>query len=1187
VSEPPFNSSRFRFVRQLGAGGFGVVYLVEDLKRGGQVALKTLLGARPELAHRLKHEFRSLSDIRHENLVCFYELFVEGDQVYFTMEYVAGNGFVHHLREGGRVDLPRLENALLQLSTGLSFLHQAGKLHRDVKPSNVLVTPKDRVVLLDFGLATEIDASKLEGSLEFAGTPEFMSPEQALHGPLTAASDWYSVGVMLYQALTGRLPFKGTQTELLELRRKPFSSPRELNGNVPETLSQLCMALLNYAPSGRAGASDIRAALGDAPKPVPRPQPRTGSTLFGREVEVEQLEAALERVVESGEGVTVLVDGNSGVGKTALVEHFLNRERSQPAIVLRGRCYEREQVPYQGIDSLIEDVCRLLQEFDQVHVMSVIPRHVGSLMRLFPALARVSAVAERSRHERFVSADERETRRQAFGALRELLAAIADHRTLIVHIDDLQWGDLDTAGLLRDVLRPPDAPIMLLLLAYRREDVGSPCLQVLAQEPIGAKEEVHLGPISSDAAEALLKELLQSKQGEVDVPKWAKEAGNNPFLLVEVAHFGLADGASGPVDIHGVLRSRIDRLPPEALELLQTVAVAGHPITETVAERTVAHLDSAAGARRLLLDEHLVRVSGPSGARLVETYHDRVREAVVASMTPQRVRACHRALAAALEQAGNADPEVLARHYEFAENPERALECTVAAAAQATQALAFDRAARLLKRAVEFAHGDPVQRQALLVSLAEALGNAGRCVDSAQRYREAAEGAAFDAGISLRQRAANQLLFAGQIDDARALIQEDLRAQGFPVPRTRRGIRLSLYWFSLRLALRGLKYTPRAAAEVPDETLTVLEHLRNVAMVMSFVGLPWLGAQLGTRFVLRALDVGERRLIALGISLLAAHAGAVAPASRRTRNLFEQMALEGRELRDPAVQGTFLGIRGLHSYFQGDWRKAIQHLDEAEKKLQYCQDRLWELSSARHLAIWSRFFLGDWQELRRRVFLGLADARDRGNAYGMAGICSPFGVAAWLSEDRPDEARRTLDEVRSRSVKGFPVQRYWFLMAESFVHLYVGDGQAAWEEICARWRTANVPGFNVQLFHLKGCCALAAAERSHNGLRRRLVSEASRAARSLQRIDLPHARPMANLLWAGIAAQRGSGGEASSCLEAAMAGLLAQEMPVYAAAARRRHAQLRGESEGEFLVGQDIANADAVTRMLVPGFGSP
>lgn len=1193
VAEPPddgdsgsrgFNSARFRFIKQLGAGGFGVVYLVEDLKHGGEVALKTLQGTRPELQYRLKREFRSLSDIRHRNLVSFYELFVEGERVYFTMEYVEGPTFLQHVRHGLGIDYPRLRNTISQLAAGLSYLHRAGKLHRDVKPSNVLVSKEERAVLLDFGLATEIEASKLGASIEFAGTPDYMSPEQARGESLTAASDWYAVGIMLYQALTGRLPFRGGWAERMGERLQPVP-PSELDASVPEDLSSLCMSLLAPESARRAGSEEILAMVGDGSEANPRPVSRPETLLFGREEELEQLEQELQRV-RDGQGVAVLLDGNSGVGKTSLVEHFLTRLRPSPAIVLRGRCYEREQVPYQGIDSLVDDVCRFLQGLDTVHVESVLPRHTAALVRVFPALERVPAVAERRARDRFPSVDERETRRQAFGALRDLLGCIADHRTLIVHIDDLQWGDVDTAELLRDLLRPPDAPIMLLILAYRSEDQeSSPCVRVLAQEPIGTQAHLHLGPLSSDAAEAMVRGILKSKQGTVDVAALIKEAGRNPFLLQEWAHFALQDDSPAHAPHSDMLRSRIQRLPPESLRLLQTVAVAGHPVTEEVARRASGAAGSVKEALYLLVDEHLVRLSGPADARLVETFHDRGRKAVVDSMTPQRIEACHRDLATALEETGNAEMEVLARHHLAALNFERARECTVRAATQATNALAFGRAARLLEQAIDLADDVPSERLALQAALGEALANAGRCVDSAGVYLEAAKAAGFEAGIPLRRRAANQLLFAGKIDDARALIEDDLRAQGFPVPKSRWATRLSLYWYTALVWKRGLRFEPKSAADIAPETLTFLEHLRNVAMVMSFVGLPWLGAQIGTRFVLRALELGERRLIALGTALLAAHAGAVAPYSRRTTELFEEMSQQGRHLHDPAVNGTFLGIQGLHAYFQGAWRKAVKHLDEAERALESCHDRLWELSSARHMSIWSRFYLGDWKDLQERVLLGYADARDRGNAYGMAGICSPFGVAAWLSQDQPDEARRRLEEVRSRSVKGFPVQKYWFLMAESLVHLYAGDGLAAWAQILKRWRTANVPGFNVQLFHLRGSCALAAAEQSRNGTKQELLHEAEDAARRLARIDLRHAIPMAKLLWAGIAAQRGSPGSAVTCLEAAMPGLLEQEMPVYAASARRLVARLRDEARGDFLPGQEIADPDAITRMLVPGFG--
>ncbi len=948
---------------------------------------------------------------------------------------------------------------------------------------------------------------------------------------------------------------------------------------------------------GRGGPRGRYPPGGPGPPPRPGPAARRGA-LFGRQAELGQLEDALAQL-KSGTGVTVLVDGTSGVGKTALVEHFLTTAERPDVIVLRGRCYEREQVPYQGIDSLIDDICRLLRDLDHVAAVTVLPRHLGALVRLFPVLEAVPAVAERLGQERVGYADERETRRQAFGALRVLLGRIADRHPLIVHIDDLQWGDADTAGLLRDVLRPPDAPVMLLILAYRSEDQErSPCLSVLSKEPIGAENRVHLGPLSSDAAEALVREQLPAKQNTLDVRRLVTEAGGNPFLLQEVVHFaGLqpADGSSTSLDVPTALRSRVDRLPPAALELLQMVAVAGHPVTEAVAWDAVARRVAAPTRPPPelwdpLIKEHLVRFSGPRETQLVETLHDRIREAVLASITTERARACHECLAIALEQAGGADPEVLAHHHESSGNLDKALEFTVVAATQATNTLAFDRAVRLLERAVNFVGQKHPQRLELLEKLGEALGNAGRCKDSAGNYLEAAEAAEREARIALRRRAADQYFFAGQIDQGRALIHDDLQAHGLPVRFGKWRTRVSLYWLGARIKATRLRFSPRDRGDIAPDTFAFLEHLRSVATVMSFVGLPRDGAEMGARYLLRALELGEARLVVLGISLIAAHAGAREPFSRTTDWLFEEMNGQAGALRDPAVTGTLSGIRGLRAYFRGDWRKAVEQLDSAESVLRKCEGRLWELLTSRHVGIWARFFLGEWEQLSRRVPLELEDARDRGNAYGMAGICSPFGVAAWLRQDEPDEASRMLAGVNARSLRGFPVQRYWFLMAENFVRLYRGDGVGAWEQTCLRWRSANIPGFNVQLLHLRGCCALAAAEQVHPSEKHTLLQEAAWAARRLEkaarrpkRAAIQYAAPLANLLWAGVAAQRGRPEDASQRLDAAIAGLQQRDMPIYAAAARRRLARLRGESPGDFMPSQGIVDADAVTRMLVPG----
>ncbi len=1181
------DASRFQILKQVGIGPFGAVYSARDQQRGRDVALKVLNGTRAGQLDRLELEFQALAKLRHENLVAFYDFVRTGEHLYFTMELLRAFNFFEYTRQGTGVDEARLRDALSQVVSGLELLHHAGRLHQSLKPSNVLVTAEGRVVLLDYALL-ELEVRELGRDL-FGGAPEYLSPEQVRGEPLTPASDWYAVGVLLYQALTGRLPFRGGHSEA---RRPELPAPRDLNPEAPLDLSALSMSLLaaepHRRPDGRAFSrrSDAR----------PRAAARTDSLLFGRQAELERLEAALVRV-EAGEGVTVFVDGNSGVGKTALVEHFLARHAGPETIVLRGRCYEREQVPYQGVDSLMDELCRLLRSgLEPVTAEAVLPRHVAALVRLFPVLERVPGVSKRSERDRSVSVDGREMQRKAFGALRELLARIADERLLLVHLDDLQWGDLDTAGLLKHLLRPPDAPNMLLLLSYRGEDEErSACVRALLEEPLGTEVPVSLGPLSVDAAEALMQELLPSAQAGLDVRHLAQEAAGNPFLIREVARFAALprgrQGASEPPDVQAALRARVTRLAPAPLELLRTVAVAGHPIPEEVAWHAVSPAGSPTEAWRVLIDERLVRSSGPLDARTVETFHDRIRETVLASIPPSRARACHRGLATALEQAGFADPEVLARHHEAAGNPEQALKFTVEAADQAAKALAFERAARLLQRAVGFVEGDRQQRVELLCKLAEALGNDGRCIQSAEVYREASTFADVEERIPLRRRAANQLLFGGQIDDGRALIRDDLRAQKVPVPKTAGRTLLSVVLLRARIRLFGLGFKARESADIPAEARTFLDHLRSVAVVMSFVDVG-LGAEIGARFLLRAQKVGDRHFFALGLALLAGHSGVEAPFSRRTRYLFEKMTEHGRGFEDPAVRGTLTAVRGLCAYFAGAWREAVQHLDSAEETLRHCQGVVCELWSTRAVTIWSRFFLGDWGEMTRRVQSGLKDARERGNAYGMAGMCSPFGVAAWLGQDEPAEARRALREVTSTwSVEGFQIQHYWFLMAGSFIQLYEGDGAGAWAEMCRRWKSAaasltmRFPANRAQLLHMRGCCALAAAETTAPGRNRRaLLQETLSAARRLARVNVPSAAPLAELLRAAVAAQQGAADETRTRLNSALLGLEHQQMAVYAAAARRRLARLDGEAVAAFLPGQAIVNADAVTRMLLPGF---
>src|ERR1051325_7557205 len=396
-------SGRFPIQRRIGAGGMGIVYEAFDRERGHVVALKKLLGTDATAIYRLKSEFRALADIAHPNLVRLYELIAEGDEWFFTMELVDGVDFLQsvrgrsaaaHLRDdatterstiisdGGsmlaamqkkrdddtmhieepptevvNIDYKTLRRTLRQLGEGVAALHDAGKLHRDLKPSNVLVTPAGRVVVLDFGLAT--DVSVFDKRVTFGGTPAYMAPEQIADLPASEASDCYAIGVMLYEALTGALPFTGNfYAMLMQKRTTDPQFPVALARTIPEDVESLSIDLLRRTPEDRPTARDIVSRVIDQQErqrasAMTLSRPRE-TPFIGRTPELAQLQDAFD-ATDNGTPVTVLVRGASGMGKTALVRAFLHdiQQRDPSIVVFSGRSYEQESVPYKDDDRRI------------------------------------------------------------------------------------------------------------------------------------------------------------------------------------------------------------------------------------------------------------------------------------------------------------------------------------------------------------------------------------------------------------------------------------------------------------------------------------------------------------------------------------------------------------------------------------------------------------------------------------------------------------------------------------------------------------------------------------------------------------------------------------------------------------------------------------------------------------------
>ncbi len=388
---------------------------------------------------------------------------------------------------------------MTQLSHGLNFLHSAGKLHRDVKPGNVLVTLDGRVVLLDFGLATEMDRTGQHLSLQprLLGTIAYMAPEQAACLPVSPASDWYAVGAMLFEALTGRTPFDGSPVQILMHKQQlDPPSPREFVADLPDDLVQLCEDLLKRDPAHRPSGAEVIRRLGGAAAAPITPLPAE-TALVGRGEHLQKLAGAFESM-RQGNTVVVSIHGPSGAGKTALIRRFLDEvEQQGDTVVLSGRCYEQESMPYKVLDCLIDALSHYLESLPWLKVEAVLPRDVTPLARLFPVLRQVPAIDSAPRRGPEAS-DPGELRRRALAGLRELLARLGDRQPLVLAIDDLQWGDEDSAAVLADLLSPADRPSLLLLASYRSEDANNGCCRAFAHMGTGdiKRVDVPVEPLS-------------------------------------------------------------------------------------------------------------------------------------------------------------------------------------------------------------------------------------------------------------------------------------------------------------------------------------------------------------------------------------------------------------------------------------------------------------------------------------------------------------------------------------------------------------------------------------------------------------------------------------------------------------------------------------------------------------------
>ena len=578
--------------------------------------------------------------------------------------------------------------------------------------------------------------------------------------------------------------------------------------------------------------------------------------------------------------------GTSGIGKTALVRHFLEElQREEPdTLVLTGRCYERESVPYKALDSLVDSLSRYLRDLASTDVESLLPRDITPLARLFPVLYQVEAVSSTRRRVRRTP-ESQELRRRAFAAFRELFDRITDRWPVVMFIDDLQWGDADSAALLAALMEPPDPPPILLLVSYRSEEASRILLRSLLEHhrhptAEGVVRELVVSELTLGEARELSRRLIgTTSSGSLERAETvARESRGNPFFIDELARYSLEQvgarkGSLTPppaldddLSVNAVVNARVSALPEGARRLLELLAVFGAPLEVAVARQSADFKSGELEALAVLRARRLIRVRTSEAAEEVETYHDRIRETVVKRLPPSTVQSHHRRLAEALEAAAHPDPETLAVHFHGAGLDGRAAHYAILAATQAGEAMAFDRAARLYHFALNLERPETAGLRRLQIELGNALAYAGRGHEAAQAYLAAADAAESSLNrLELRRRAGEQLLRSGHIDHGFAVMNAVLGEIGIDLDISPRRALLSLLWHRVLIRLSGLRFQERDLSKIAPLDLFKVDACWSVALHVGMID-TMRGADFQARQLLLACRIGDLRRVARAIA---------------------------------------------------------------------------------------------------------------------------------------------------------------------------------------------------------------------------------------------------------------------------------------------------------------------------------
>jgi len=767
----------------LGEGARKRVFLARDerLDRDVAVAVIKTEGLDEAGRHRIDREARAMARLGdHPNIVTVFDVVEEAGAPQIVAQYMAGGTLGERLasEESGRLEVGDVLRLGEELALALDHAHGLGVVHRDVKPANVWLAADGTAKLGDFGLAALVDQSRLTTEGMVVGTVAYLAPEQAVGRTPDARADLYSLGVVLYELLTGRPPFLGDDAVAViaqHLNTAPVATTWHTAG-VPPALDALVLRLLAKDPAERpATAGEVVVELRRLREVSLEPVPVTEITgeggllaagdwrrFVGRSVELAAARGACDEVL-AGRSRLVLVVGEPGIGKTRLVEEVAAYAALRGAQVCWGHCYEGEVgVAYLPFVEAFRSYVRSRSDEQLGAELGTggpeVATLVSELRQRFPDLPPsppLEGDAERLR---------------LFDGIATFLAHASRTDPIVLVLDDLHWADKPSLLLLQYLARNLRNERVLIIGTYRDVDLDrqhplADTLAALRRERL--YERVLLRGMSREDVKALIEAIGEQETPDAFADTIFRATEGNPFFVAEVLRhltesgaLRLVDGrwvgtpesieANLPEGVREVIGRRLSRLSEECNRML-TVAAAmpGGFVPDVVAAVTGDGDDTVLDLLDDALGAQIVR-ERPTLAGAYEFTHALIRQTLYGELsTPRRVR-LHRQIGEALEARHGSQTDAflpeLAYHW-FQAAPggaaDKAVEYSTRAGDRARDQAAHEEAARYYDQALQALdldeQVDPRQRAELVLTFGRALARAGDAERADRTLREAAD----------------------------------------------------------------------------------------------------------------------------------------------------------------------------------------------------------------------------------------------------------------------------------------------------------------------------------------------------------------------------------------------------------------------------------------------------------------